>query len=266
MNDRRRQGRIARRGGCRWLGFTFGLRIRWLLERSRGEGRRGREKSPTVRYWRMISCLHSTDPVSSEWEMRAGPIWNNRIPFAIVFLSVSLFLNPTMGTNRGVSVTRMCGMRCAITNTHVYDRAWTVEAEREKSGRVERRRSARRDLRPRSAVHLWQSSHYAFRPSARFNPGLCGPHTLFPPARALCYSFDHRGKRRPPAHAGLWKKFRDCPEMRLRVQIASYPYVCIYVRARTRNLPSIQKRDDVTWARTTKVLLEEEATRSDPWR
>ncbi|KYQ50788.1 hypothetical protein ALC60_10112 [Trachymyrmex zeteki] len=58
-----------------------------------------REESPTVRYWRMISCLHSSDPVSSEGEMRAGPIWNNRIPFAIVFLSVSLFLCPTMGTN-----------------------------------------------------------------------------------------------------------------------------------------------------------------------
>jgi len=47
----------------------------------------------------MISCLHSSDPVSNEGEMRSGPIWNNRIPFAIVFLSVSLFLGPTMGTN-----------------------------------------------------------------------------------------------------------------------------------------------------------------------
>lgn len=52
-----------------------------------------------MRYWRMISCLHSSDPVSNEGEMRAGPIWNNRIPFAIVFLSVSLFLGSTMDTN-----------------------------------------------------------------------------------------------------------------------------------------------------------------------
>lgn len=36
--------------------------------------------------------------VSNEGEMRAGPIWNNRIPFAIVFLSVSLSLSlPTGG-------------------------------------------------------------------------------------------------------------------------------------------------------------------------
>lgn len=109
MNDRRRQGRTARRGGCQWLGFTFGLRTRWLFERGEDGG-----KSPTVRYWRMISCLHSSDPVSNEGEMRAGPIWNNRIPFAIVFLSVSLSLDPMVDTNayRLLAYLCVCGYKC----------------------------------------------------------------------------------------------------------------------------------------------------------
>jgi len=42
MNDQCRQGRIARRGGCRWLGFTFGLRTGSCLER-RGERERERK-------------------------------------------------------------------------------------------------------------------------------------------------------------------------------------------------------------------------------
>ncbi|KYN14889.1 hypothetical protein ALC57_12901 [Trachymyrmex cornetzi] len=72
-----------------WLFETSWRESERERERERAGGRR--EESPTVRYWRMISCLHSSDPVSSEGEMRAGPIWNNRIPFAIVFLSVYVF-------------------------------------------------------------------------------------------------------------------------------------------------------------------------------
>lgn len=172
MNDQRRQGRIARRGGCRWLGFTFGLRTGGCSER-RGERKRGREKersrrlgrrrgeeSPTVRYWRMISCLHSSDPVSNEGEMRAGPIWNNRIPFAIVFLSVSLFLDPTMGTN----AYRLLGCVCV----RGYKRACSqyVDVRGDGEGEVWRQGSAH--LRSRNAVHLWRLGHYAFCPSARY--------------------------------------------------------------------------------------------------
>ena len=43
MNDQRRQGRIARRGGCRWLGFTFGLRTGGCLKR----GKRAKERERT---------------------------------------------------------------------------------------------------------------------------------------------------------------------------------------------------------------------------
>lgn len=174
MNDQRRQGRIARRGGCQWLGFTFGLRTGGCLERcgARESGRRGevrarekrqgggrKEESPTVRYWRMISCLHSSDPVSNEGEMRAGPIWNNRIPFAIVFLSVSLFLDPTMGTN----AYRLPGCVCVRGYKRAcsqYVDGVTVKEE------VRRQESAH--LRSRNAVHLWRPSHYAFCPSAPY--------------------------------------------------------------------------------------------------
>lgn len=121
-----------------------------------------REESPTVRYWRMISCLHSSDPVSNGGEMRAGPIWNNRIPFAIVFLSVSLFLGPTMGTN----AYRLPACVCV----RGYERACSQYVdggakEGEGEGEVWRQESAH--LRSRNAVHLWQSGHYAFCPSAR---------------------------------------------------------------------------------------------------
>lgn len=96
MNDRRADRGVSRDAGdAGWmLGFTFGLR---LMARLSGCARRDEGREDTVRYWRMISCLHSSDPVSNEGEMRAGPIWNNRIPFAIVFLSVSLFLGPDDG-------------------------------------------------------------------------------------------------------------------------------------------------------------------------
>lgn len=136
-------------------GWLFGTSWR---EREREGGRRWggrREESPTVRYWRMISCLHSSDPVSNGGEMRAGPIWNNRIPFAIVFLSVSLFLGPTMGTNAYRLPARVC--------VRGYERACSQYVDGE--GEVRRQESAH--LRSRNAVHLWQSGHYAFYPSAR---------------------------------------------------------------------------------------------------
>ncbi|TGZ36166.1 Uncharacterized protein DBV15_07235 [Temnothorax longispinosus] len=82
-----------------------------------------KEESPTVRYWRMISCLHSSDPVSNEGEMRAGPIWNNRIPFAIVFLSVSLFLGPAMGTNARIGYPPVYA--CVVTNARARQSAHT---------------------------------------------------------------------------------------------------------------------------------------------
>jgi len=139
--------------------------------------------------------------------MRAGPIWNNRIPFAIVFLSVSLFLNPTMGTSAyRLPVYIYCGMRARL-QTHMVARGQcgARESGRGRSGRdVERR-----DLRPRSAVHLWQSSHYAFRPSARFTRDYAARTHIFSPARIMLL-FRLSWKASIGVEE-MRKRFRGCP-------------------------------------------------------
>lgn len=115
----------------------------------------------------MISCLHSSNPMNNEKEreMRAGPIWNNRIPFAIVCLSVSLFLDPTSMSANAYRYSRVCACVC----THVITNMWT---QTERKGR-ERRKNIRtrvRVFRSRNAVcmRIYGSlNHYAFCPSAR---------------------------------------------------------------------------------------------------
>lgn len=197
MNDQRRQGRIARRGGCRWLGFTFGLRTGGCLKRGKRAKERERTKageSYVVRYWRMISCLHSSDPVNSEGEMCTGPIWNNRIPFAIVFLSVSLFLCPTMGTNARISYPPVYA--CVVTNA------------RARSMRTERRRRRGGDKRAHTFVLVMRYTPMAagplyFLPIGTLHSGLYATRAYVFHPRALCYFFDSRGKPRPPTAHGV---------------------------------------------------------------
>jgi len=152
-----------------------------------------RQESPTVRYWRMISCLHSSDPVSSEGEMRTGPIWNNRIPFAIVFLSVSLFLCPTMGTNARIGYPPVYA--CVVTNA------------RARSMRTERRRR-RGDKRAHTFVLVMRYTPMAagplyFLPIGTLHPGLYATRAYVFHPRALCYFFDSHGKPRPPTARGV---------------------------------------------------------------
>lgn len=165
---------VSRRGGCRcgWgllSGYTSAVFVGTLAKGGRrGEGDRTKgHKSPTVRYWRMISCLHSSEPVSNEGEMSAGPIWNNRIPFAIVFLSVSLFLDPTVGTNASVTI-RVCAC---------IDRKFDGGRKREGAPL-----SAPRLVMPGTTVHdsraITLSAHRHGSPTA----ALCGPRTYSPRA------------------------------------------------------------------------------------
>jgi len=128
-----------------------------------------------VRYWRMISCLHSSDPVSSEGEMRTGPIWNNRIPFAIVFLSVSLFLCPTMGTNARIGYPPVYA--CVVTNARVL----AVCERRDGEGEVWRQESAH--LRSRNAVYTYGSRAIILSAHRHITPGtLCDPCIRIPSA------------------------------------------------------------------------------------
>jgi len=97
-----------------------------------------------VRYRRMISCLHSSEPVSNEEERERrlrDPIWNNRIPFAIVFLSVSLFLRPMDTKYKRVSVIRACVRALKRSSVRFGNarapRAWTEEDGSRKGGKVE---------------------------------------------------------------------------------------------------------------------------------
>lgn len=69
--------------------------------------------------------------------MRAGPIWNNRIPFAIVFLSVSLFFL----ARRRIQTTnayRLSARACALASPPRVD-------ERKEREREERREKWNKD-------------------------------------------------------------------------------------------------------------------------
>lgn len=209
-------------------------------------GDEGREESPTVRYWRMISCLHSSDPVSNEGKMRAGPIWNNRIPFAIVFLSVSLFLGPTMGTN----AYRLPACVCV----RGYGRACSPYVDEERNGEKEKVwRQEGAHLRSRNAVHLWQPGHYAFCPSARYGPGLYATraHTYssrvhYATSSILVESVVHRHGAASKSCERDSESFAGTNAPRRVGTVTHRRSMYPYTRRPWHNLSSIQMRNNVT--------------------
>lgn len=195
---------VSQRGGCRWLGFTFGLRT-VVVGTPTNEGWRGEgERERGVLRWDIGEWFHACIPrtLSNQGgrERYAGPIWNNRIPFAIVFLSASLspslFLVRRDGykrigypvRTRVVTDTRIrCAWRrCAAATTKLEKQRGRETAD---GTRTPSRLVTRYTYGSVRAIIL--SAHRHGSPAA-----LCGPHTHSP--RALYYFFDSSGKRVPP--------------------------------------------------------------------
>lgn len=255
---------VSRRGGCRWLGFTFGLRTVVVGTSARGgrrrrgttrgeeESERARERSPTVRYWRMISCLHSTDPVSNEGERDA------RDPFGIIeyhlplcsFLSL-FFLARRDGYKRiGYPVRAR-----VLTNTRVRC-AWRRRRRRWRN-REEARETADRARRAHTftscnAVHLWAASEpLCFLPIGTVHPPHYAARTRIPRVHYATSSilveseFLHHARRQ--------RIVKEVPrfayEGRIRASFAPWhiaQYTSCVCVCSGHNLSSIHRRNDVT--------------------
>lgn len=258
MNDQRRQGRIARRGGCRWLGFTFGLRTGGCLERcgvrercgkgrceSEGEEIKGRgegDERRRVLRWDIGEWFHACIP-RTPWATKERCA---RDPSGIIeyHLPLCSFLSLFFSARRWVQ-TRIGYppvYACAVTNARARSSVDGVKEE------VWRQESAH--LRSRNAVHLWQPSHYAFCPSAPYARDFMWPaHTYSIRVHYATSSIPVESVVHRRAVKELWKRFRGSPARMRRAALVPWRIAVRWI-VRTRclrhNLSSIQMRNDIT--------------------
>ena len=254
MNDQRRQGRIARRGGCRWLGFTFGLRTGGCLKRGKRAKERERERvrererswgdeGRRVLRWDIGEWFHACIPrIPWAAKERCARDPSGIIEYHLPLCSfLSLFFSARRWVQTRVSVTLLC-MR-AWLQTRVCSQYANGETEKERYG----------DKRAHTFVLVMRYTPMAagplyFLPIGTLHPGLYATRAYVFHPRALCYFFDSRGKPRPPTARGvkeLWKRFR-CPPARTRLTPWHIAVFDACTRRSWYNLSSIQMRNDVT--------------------